>query len=214
MMKNKIIIAVTLILFSFQGISAQNNAQAEKAITDLLSGAKTSAIKTNFKLTIHDKRDPQPMVSTGTFTLKGNKFVFEIDAMKAWFDGKTQWAYVHQNNEVSITEPTVKELSETNPMSILSGFRSKCVIRFSGKVKSSQNYCIEMIPKTKNNDITKIDVQINKTNGALVSIKLLNKNGGTTLLALSNFQKGINVSDNTFVFSSAKHKGVTVNDLR
>jgi len=137
-----------------------------------------------------------------------------MDAMRAWFDGKTQWAYVSESNEVSITEPTVKELSETNPMAILSGFKSKCLIRFSSKIKSAQNYCIEMIPKTKNNDITKIDVQINKANGALFSIKLLNKNGGTTLLTLSNFQKGITVSDNTFVFNSAKHKGVTVNDLR
>jgi len=214
MMKNKLIFAITILIFSLQGVIAQNNAQAEKAITNLLSEAKTSAIRTNFKLAISDKKDPQPMVSTGTFTLKGTKFVLEMDAMRAWFDGKTQWAYVSESNEVSITEPTVKELSETNPMAILSGFKSKCLIRFSSKIKSAQNYCIEMIPKTKNNDITKIDVQINKANGALFSIKLLNKNGGTTLLTLSNFQKGITVSDNTFVFNSAKHKGVTVNDLR
>ena len=71
-----------------------------------------------------------------------------------------------------------------------------------------------MIPKIKNNDITRIDVQINKSNGNLISIKLNNKNGGTTLLTLSNFQKGITVSDNAFVFNQARYKGVTVNDLR
>jgi len=213
-MKKKLIFAVTLILFAFQGIIAQNNAQAEKALTDLLSQARTSAIKTNFNLTVRDKKDPQPLVSSGTFTLKGNKFVLEMEAMKAWFDGKTQWAYVHQNNEVSITEPTVKELSETNPMAILSGFKTKCVIRFSTKVKSVQNYCIEMIPKAKNNDITKIDVQINKNNGNLFSIKLTNKNGGVSILTLSNFQKGINVPDNIFVFNPSRYKGVSVNDLR
>ena len=213
-MKTKIILAITLVLFSLQGITAQNNTQAEKAITNLLSEAKTSAIKTNFKLVISDKKDPQPMVTTGAFTLKGNKFVLEMDAMKAWFDGKTQWAYVQQNNEISITEPTVKELSETNPMAILSGYKSKCVIRFSTKVKSAQNYCIEMIPTIKNNEIAKIDVQINKSNGNLFSIKLTNKNGGTSLLLLSNFQKGIAVPDNAFVFNQAKYKGVTINDLR
>jgi outer membrane lipoprotein-sorting protein len=213
-MKTKIILAITLVVFSLQGITAQNNAQAEKTITNLLSEAKTSAIKTNFKLVISDKKDPQPMVTTGAFTLKGNKFVLEMDAMKAWFDGKTQWAYVQQNNEISITEPTVKELSETNPMAILSGYKSKCVIRFSTKVKSTQNYCIEMIPTIKNNEIAKIDVQINKNNGNLFSIKLTNKNGGTSLLLLSNFQKGIAVPDNAFVFNHAKYKGVTINDLR
>jgi len=49
----------------------------------------------------------------------------EMDEMQAWFDGKTQWAYMAQNNEVSITEPTEKELAETNPMAILSGYKTK-----------------------------------------------------------------------------------------
>jgi len=213
-MKKRTLIAFAVILFTLQGISAQNNVQAEKKITDLLAEARTSAIKTNFKLIISDKKDPQSMVSSGVFTLKGNKFVLEMDAMKAWYDGKTQWAYVSQSNEVSITEPTVKELSETNPMAILSGFKSKCVIRFSTRVKSAQNYCIEMIPRTKNNEIIKIDVQINKNNGNLVSIKLTNKNGSASLLTLSNFQKGIHVTDNIFVFNAARFKGVSVNDLR
>jgi len=213
-MKKKTIIAFAMILFTFQGLLAQNNVKAEKAITDLLTEARTSAIRTNFKLTISDKKDPQSMESTGVFTIKGNKFVLEMDAMKAWFDGKTQWAYVPHTNEVSITEPTVKELSETNPMAILSGFKTKCLIRFSPNVKSAQNYCIEMIPKVRNNDILKIEVQINKTNGNLGSIKVVNKKGGSTLLTLSNFQKRITAPDNIFVFNPAKYKGVTVNDLR
>ena len=213
-MFRKIIYSFAVLLFSFQFSLAQNNPQAEKIITDLLTEAKSNAIKTNFKLAINEKNEAQSMVSSGVFTLKGNKFILEMNEMKAWFDGKTQWAYVAQNNEVSITEPTVKELSETNPMAILSGFKTKCLIRFSSKVKSGQNYCIEMIPKIKNSDITRIDVQINKSNGNLFSIKLNNKNGSSSLLTLSNFQKGINVSDNIFVFNSSKIKGVTLNDLR
>lgn len=196
-----------------QFLNAQNNPQAEKILADLLVAAKTNAIKTSFKLTLREKNDSQPQSTSGTFTLKGNKFVLEMDAMKSWFDGKTQWSYVPQNNEVSITEPTEKELSETNPMAILSSFKSKCIIRFSTKVKSDQNYCIEMTPKIKN-DISNIEVQVNKSTGNLFSIKLTNKNGSTSLLALSNFQKGINVTDNIFIFNASKYKGATVNDLR
>lgn len=136
-----------------------------------------------------------------------------MDEMNAWFDGKTQWAYMAQNNEVSITEPTEKELAETNPMAILSGYKTKTVIRFS-KTKSTQNYVVEMIPKVKNNDFTKIEVQVNKTTGNLVSIKLSAKNGSATLLTLTNYQKGIKVADDVFVFNKARFKGVTVNDLR
>jgi len=71
-----------------------------------------------------------------------------------------------------------------------------------------------MIPKVKTTDMARIEVQINKSNGNLFSIKLTTKNGSTSLLTLSNFQKGISVPDNLFVFNAAKFKGVTVNDLR
>lgn len=213
-MIKKIIYSFALFLFSFQFTVAQNNARAERILTDLLASAKTSAIKTNFKLLLSEKKDAQPQITAGTFTLKGTKFILEMDAMKAWFDGKTQWSYVPQNNEVSITEPTEKELSETNPMAVLSGYKTKCMIRFSSKITSAQNYCIEMIPRTKNNEIIKIDVQVNKTTGNLFSIRLTNRNGSTSLLTLSNFQKGLNVSDHLFIFNASRYKAVVVNDLR
>jgi outer membrane lipoprotein-sorting protein len=134
--------------------------------------------------------------------------------MKVWFDGKTQWSYNQANNEVSVTEPTEKELSETNPLAILSGFKSKCTIKFSGKTKSAQNNCIEMTPKVANKTIAKIEVQVNKTNGNLASIKTITGAGSSSLLTLNNFQKGLKVTDNIFTFNSSKYKGVTVNDLR
>lgn len=212
-MKKNIIYILSLILLSISGIAAQNNTQPEKILSDLLLSAKTNAIKTNFKLATNDKNNPQGLV-TGTFTLKGTKFMLDVVDMKVWFDGKTQWAYNEQNNEVSITEPTEKELSETNPMAILSAYKAKCTIKFSTKVKSAQNHCIEMTPKAKNKDIAKIEVQVNKTNGNLSSIKLFNTNGSTSLLTVSNFQKGLKMADSFFVFNQSKYKGVAINDLR
>lgn len=202
------------LIFTMQFAAAQTNAQAEKILTDLLNTAKENAIKTNFKLTITEKNNPQPQSVTGSFTLKGSKFVLEMENIKSWYDGKTQWSYVSQNNEVSVSEPTEKELAETNPMAILSGFKAKCSVRFSAKNKSEKNYCIEMTPKVNQKDIAKIEVEVNKSNGNLFSIKLINKNGSTSLLTLTNFQKGLNVSEATFVFNASKYKGLTVNDLR
>jgi outer membrane lipoprotein-sorting protein len=213
-MFKKTIHSIAILFLSFQFLSAQSNVQAEKIITSLLADAKTNAIKTNFKLAVTEKNNSPAQTSTGTFTIKGSRFVLEMEEMKVWFDGKTQWAYVQKNNEVSITEPSEKELSETNPMAILSGFKTKSSIRFSAFVKSRQNYCIEMIPKFKNQDITKIEVQVNKTTNNLVSIKLYNKNGNTSMLSLSNFEKEIKASDNSFVFNKTKYNGVVVNDLR
>ncbi|MEI6753642.1 MAG: outer membrane lipoprotein carrier protein LolA [Paludibacter sp.] len=209
-MFRKILFFISILTIQFA--TAQNNTQAEQVLSNLLTTAKTTAIKTGFKLIATDKNSTQ--TTSGTFTLKANKFILEMDAMKVWFDGKTQWSYIQQNNEVSITEPSEKELADTNPMAILSGFKSKCLIRFSGKIKSDQNHCIEMISNVKNNDIVKIEVQVNKTNGNLFSIKITTKNGGNSILLTTNFQKGIIIADNNFAFNPTKYKGVAINDLR
>ena len=129
----KIIYSIALLFFCFQTTVAQTDAKADKIVCDLLAEARGNAIKTNFKLAISEKSNSQAQVSMGTFTIKGNKFVLEMADMKVYFDGKTQWAYVAKNNEVSITEPSEKELSETNPMAILSGFKAKSIIRFHQK---------------------------------------------------------------------------------
>lgn len=210
---NRLTISIFALIFSIFCVNAQKNADAEKLITDLLVSAKSNAIKTNFKLTFFEKNAVNSQSSSGTFIIKGNKFVLEMSDMKVWFDGKTQWSYLKNNNEVSISEPTEKELGETNPMAILSGFRNKSTIRFS-KSKSTQNHIIEMIPKTKNKDFSKVEVLINKTNGHLVSIKLNADNGSGSILSLTNFQKGISTTENLFVFDKSKFKGVMINDLR
>ena len=210
---NKFTYSIAILIFSIPGIFAQNNPDAERVINNLLNSAKTNAIKTNFKLSVTEKNALNSHSNSGTFILKANKFVLEMDETKAWFDGKTQWAYMEQNNEVSITEPTDTELAQVNPMAILSGYKLKSNIRF-GKSKSAQNYFVEMTPKQKNNDFTKIEVVVGKNTGNLVSIKMNLKNGSTMFLTLSNYQKGIKVTNDTFVFNKNKFKGVTINDLR
>ena len=108
---NKFTYSIAILIFSIPGIFAQNNPDAERVINNLLNSAKTNAIKTNFKLSVTEKNALNSHSNSGTFILKANKFVLEMDETKAWFDGKTQWAYMEQNNEVSITEPTDTELA-------------------------------------------------------------------------------------------------------
>ncbi len=205
--------SILILIFSILSVSAQNNAEAQKVIDNLVSSLSTSAIKTNFRLSSGQKNTVNSQSVSGTFILKGNKFVLDTDGTKAWFDGKTQWTYVADSKEVSVTEPTESELADTNPLAILSKFRAKSFIRFS-KTKSAANHIIELNPKSKKEEFSQVQVQINKATGNLVSIKLTDKRGSTTLLALSNYQKGVKVPDNTFVFNKANYKGVTINDLR
>jgi chaperone LolA len=205
--------SICLLIISITALNAQNNADAERIITNLLSQIRTNAVAVNFTLKVSEKNAVNSQSGSGTFTIKANKFVLEMDRLNVWFDGKTQWSYMKENNEVSLSEPTEAELVETNPMAILSAYKEKCLIKFS-KTTSTQNHIIDLTPKDKRNNFTKIEVQIAKSTGNLVSIKMIAKNGQSSVLTLTNYRKGVKVADDIFVFNKTKFKGVTVNDLR
>lgn len=212
-MKKIMLAAIALAAFSVTGFG-QSNADADKILNDLLNSAKTSAIRTNFKLEVTIKADPQPHTTTGSFTLKGNRFTLDMPQMKVWFNGKTQWAYSAQSNEVSITEPTEKELAETNPLAIIAGFRSKSTARLAAGNKNPLVHLIEMIPSGKKSEITRIEIAIDKSKGTPVSIKTISVNGSISTLKLYNFQKGIAIADSQFSFEPSRFKGANINDLR
>jgi outer membrane lipoprotein-sorting protein len=212
-MQSKSKFSILLLFLTFQFALVHAAPDANQIITNILTSVQTNPIRTGFRLVVAEKNNSTKQGTVGVFTLKGSKFMLELDEMKVWFDGKTQWSYLAKNNEVTITNPTEKELAETNPMAILSTYKNKSDIRFAS-LKSSAFYVIELTPKLKNRDILKIDIQVNKTTMNLFSIKIIYKNGTTNLLTLTNYQKGIKVSDNYFVFNISKYKGVNENDLR
>jgi len=209
---NRLKISIFLSLLSIICIFSQKNIGAEQVINNLIANANNNVIKTEFILSVFDKKTVNSQSNSGVFIIKGTKFLLEMDDNKVWFDGKTQWALMLQNNEVSITEPTVAEIAEINPMAILSGFKAKSNLKFS-KLKSVKNHIVELTPKQKANDFTKIEVQIEKNTGNLKSMKLFTKNG-STLLTLNNYKSGLKIPDDTFTFNKLKYKGIIINDLR
>ena len=52
--------------------------------------------------------------SVGTIRLKGEKFLLDADGVKTWFDGRTQWSYLTNSDEVNVSEPTPEELQKEN----------------------------------------------------------------------------------------------------
>ncbi|GHT18713.1 membrane protein [Bacteroidia bacterium] len=209
-MKTKFL-CISIILLISNALSAQN---ATKIIDSFIANAKSSAIKTDFSLTVKEKNAKQGQTVKGNFTMKANKFIMTMNNMTVYFNGKTQWAYTPETEEVTITEPTSEELAETNPMAILYSYRATSDIKFAANNSNSANYTIEMTPKTQKSNLQTITVIIDKKTGNLLSINQIEKNGNTLTLTLTNYKNKIVIADTAFNFNIKQHKGVTVNDLR
>lgn len=187
---------------------------ATSVMNNMVNMLKNNSIQTNFGLVVKDANSNTPAITSGKFLMKGSQFMFSTKEMQVYFDGKTQWAYVPEINEVSITNPTEKELAETNPLALLQTYSSKSTMRHIKNTAAKDAYTIELTPKDKTSDINKIQVVVNKKTYFPRSIQLVDKKGMISTLALTKFQKGVKTDDKTFTFDSSIYKDIEINDLR
>lgn len=210
-MKKITFTSVLLMAFITLNLSAQGNVKAIGVIDNILNITKTNAITTNFSLAVKSATMGNQTVK-GNFTMKGNKFTLNMSDMNVFYDGKTQWTYKEDVNEVTITNPNEKELAETNPLAILSAYRAKSNIKMVKSIGSM--YVIQLTPKDVKSDVKKIIVNVNKINNYPLSLQLTDKKGTVSTLTLTQFKANVKVADSDFVFNQNKYKGLDVNDLR
>lgn len=209
----KYIISISLFINSIITLNAQQKTDAQTVINKFQNAVKTETIQADFRLEIKQKNNVNSQSVSGNILLKSNLFYINMDDIQVWFNGKTQWTLMKENNEVSIIEPTEQELAEVNPVAILSALKAKSNVRFS-KTKAEQLYIVELLPKQKNADIQFAEIKIQKKNNQLVSMKMIQKNGTTSTIVMSNYKTGIKTTPANFQFDKTKFPKVSVNDLR
>ncbi len=212
-MKQFIYIFISLFLFG-SAISAQN-------ATEILDKAATIYTNSNgiivtFAMRTHSQQQNITESFEGKINIKGDKFTLVTPGMHIWYDGKTQWIYKDQADEVNINIPTDDELQFTNPAILLKTYKKAFNASFTGESTATNGkaaYDIELTPKKKN-DITKITLQIEKFSGLPANIAIQMKNDISNNISISELKKDINQPDSFFSFNEADYPDAFVIDLR
>ena len=116
-MKKYLLISISFIICHLSFSEAQ--AQTAKSVLDKAAATVTmkDGVKADFKMT-------GSMGSTsGTIIIKGKKFHATTPQASIWFDGKTQWTYMKDNDEVNISNPTEAQLQAINPYNFLNLYK-------------------------------------------------------------------------------------------
>ena len=95
----------------------------------------------------------------GNAVIAGSKYTMQTPQLRVWFDGRTQWTYLLNTGEVSITEPDASEQMASNPFAILSAhsdyYKSKRLSDSQGR------YRVLLTPVGSASGIEKITLFIN-----------------------------------------------------
>lgn len=150
--------------------------------------------------------------SDGEIIISGDKFFLSTPQLSIWYDGRTQWTYSADTNEVNITEPTVDELQQVNPFAIINSFRKQYNATL---LKSAKNlYRIQLTPlNSVNTSINKAIISLNTLSLYPTEIALTINNNIITIKT-KNIKSIKSTSQQTFVFDKKKYPNAEIVDLR
>jgi outer membrane lipoprotein-sorting protein len=185
-------------------ISAQNDAKATEVLDktlEVLSGE--NGIRADFGGT-----------ENGFLLLKGEKFYLNNGNIQSWYDGKTQWSYVADTEEVNISHPTLEELQNINPYLILMRYKTDFSYSYKGELTRNGAKGHEVILKSKRGRSAEIiRVFISKTYQPLAM--KVDQNGKTlSEINITSFRTDQHLEDGMFRFNKSLYPNAEVIDLR
>ena len=186
-------------------LSVATYGQTAKSVLDK-AAANVSAkegIRANFKMTGSHGN------TSGQIAVKGRKFYATTPMATIWFDGKTQWTYMKNNDEVNISNPTEAQLQAINPYNFINLYKKGYNYTLN---KSGNDYVVHLTATNANAKIKEMFISINKNNYNPTQVKLL-QGKKWSIFDITDLKKQA-VADSQFRFNSKDFPSAEVIDLR
>ena len=183
-------------------------AQAESAKSILDKAAATvsnpGGVQANFQMI-----SKQFGSTSGTISIKGHKFHASTPQAIVWFDGKTQWTYMKNNDEVNVSNPTEAELQSINPYNFINIYKKG--FKLSSK-KVNDSYEVHLKSTDKNRKIQEMYIIVDQQSYRPTHVKMF-QNGKWSVLLISGL-KSTSLSDGMFQFNAKDFPQAEIIDLR
>lgn len=205
-MKNliKSILLVMLCTFTSTNAFAQKDVTTKKVLDKTANQLMSmKAVKANFKISGGGQS------TSGTIRLSGSKYKVTTPEMTTWFDGKTQWAYMPDTEEVNVSNPTKAEQASMNPYTFLSLYKKG--YNYSMK-KNKGSYDIHLVAENKNASIP--EVKVNITNSYIPTQVSIRQGKQWMTVSISDLAGNQKFDKSTFTFPKSKYPNAEVIDLR
>lgn len=149
----------------------------------------------------------------GYLIMKGEKFYLNTQSIQSWYDGKTQWSYLTDNEEVNISSPTKEEIQAISPYHLLKRYKSDYTYIYIGQSKRKGKLVHEINLTSKSDIINDIKLIISDDNKP-VAILFYRKNKLMSEVNITSLQTDSKIDDKLFRFDKTKYPQVEIIDLR
>lgn len=195
---------------------AQQQVQA-KVVLDRAAAAFRNAggVKAGFDVKVFSKGRPAGETA-GVIQLKGEKFKLETADVITWFDGKTQWSYLPDSDEVNISNPTPAELQSLNPYALLQLYQHGYVCKL-GPMKNFRGkpvYEVILTAVNRTHEPLSMRAVVAKDTYRPLFIAVEQRDKSRSEITITSYQTGQKYADTLFVFDKKQYPQAEIIDLR
>lgn len=193
-------------------VDPKAKAVLDKAVAKFSSKKGVEAL---FDISLENEQNGKKETISGSLLLKGAKFKLAIRDIVTYFDGKTQYVYMPDGKEVTVSEPEKEEMKNVNPIIMIQSYKTDFMMKLveTKQVNGKPVDVINLYPNDRKKDFSVMSLEIEQGSLKLLAVKLHGKNGVNTTFKLKSLTEKP-LADNTFVFDAKSVPGVEVVDLR
>ncbi len=211
----KTLTIIACLLFSLTAF-AQKDPAAKKvldATASKLSSMKN--IKAQFEISQFRGATATGETMKGAIFLSGKKYKVEAPGVTTtWFDGKTQWVYMHDTEEVNVSTPTKQEQATMNPYAFIGLYKQGYDYSMKEvKVLGTDTYEIRLTAQQASAEIPEAVINISKNNEP-ISVRVRQGKQTWTRIRIFNLQGKQKFANDTFTFPRNEYTNAEIIDLR
>jgi len=202
---------ITLFLSFSVTVFSQDASQILNSLSEKTKSYKNISIDFDFKYEneLEDIREKK----SGKIIIENEKFKLEIDDQIIVCNGKDQWIYSKETNEVQILEYD-RTNEFMNPKNLLNIYEQGYNYRYDKEIEIDSKFyhLIDLFPNEENNEIIKISLAISKDENMVKKIEAFESNGA--IYTYNVIKSRYNRKNLKFDFNTSKYENIYIIDLR
>lgn len=202
----KAYISILLLAVAFAATAAGK--ETAESVLDGLRAKITGSPSVEAVFTINGGQGPVQ----GSLIMSGSKYTMTTPQMRAWFDGRTQWAMMMSSKEVNISQPDRNDLMATNPFAILTAHKDYYKARLMKGTSGMQR--VELIPSDRTSVISQILVTVNQRTGWPTALDVVFDDGRKISVRIDSMTAGAKKRDSVFTYNPKEYPAFEIVDLR
>ena len=149
----------------------------------------------------------------GSIKASGKKFALVTPQASSWYDGTNLYTYNASSRETTLVRPSLAELEETNPLSIIASAPGRFDAKFAAK-QTAGSSTVVLTPKKAGSGIKRAVLVLDAKTLAPKKIDITQTDGSSSVITVTAFKTGVNLPASSFVYPKAKYPAAKIVDLR